>query len=108
MADRTEPHARTPKTLTVDWALYERYLAEADLTDEEKRQFLEALWSIVVSFVDLGFGVHPAQQACGQLHDKERNSPTTGPGMVHLREEFQSTRPDADAAFTKAAGGKGV
>lgn len=108
MADRTEPHASTPKTLTVDWALYEQYLAEADLTEEEKRQFLEALLSIVVSFVDLGFGVHPAQQACGQVHEEQRKTPESGADMVDLRDEFQSTRPDADAAFKKAAGGKGV
>jgi hypothetical protein len=28
---------------------------------EERRAFLETLWSIIVSFVDLGFGVHPLQ-----------------------------------------------
>ncbi len=32
----------------------------------QRRQFIEALWSIVVSFVDLGFEVGPAEMACGQ------------------------------------------
>ncbi|MCF6277208.1 MAG: hypothetical protein L3J16_00445 [Anaerolineales bacterium] len=59
-----------PPTLTIDWELYGKYLDESDLSDTEKRQFLKTLWSIVVSFVDLGFGVHPLQQvtdnACAQ------------------------------------------
>jgi len=52
-----------PSTLTIDWRLYEHHLAEADLTDQEKREFIEALWYIIVSFVDLGFGIEPVQQA---------------------------------------------
>ncbi|MBO6816406.1 MAG: hypothetical protein JJ891_16235 [Rhizobiaceae bacterium] len=49
--------------LSIDWDLYEHMLAESDLTDAEKKEFIETLWSIVVAFVDLGFGVHPVQQA---------------------------------------------
>ena len=61
---------KTPqKIVEIDWALYETYLAEADLTEDEKRQFLEALWSIVTAFVDLGYGIHPLQEVCGQLGD---------------------------------------
>lgn len=56
------PTTGSPPTLTVDWDQYGTYLEDSDLSDAEKRQFLEALWSIVVSFVDLGFGVHPVQQ----------------------------------------------
>lgn len=49
--------------LTIDYALYEQYLDDADLSEEQKREFIETLWNIIVSFVDLGFGVHPLQQA---------------------------------------------
>jgi len=56
---------KAPPTLTIDWELYGKYLDESDLSDAEKRKFLETLWSIVVSFVDLGFGVHPVQQVTG-------------------------------------------
>lgn len=59
--------------LTIDYALYEKHLDECDLTDEQKQEFLETLWSVIVGFVDLGFGVHPLQQAapnvCGQEID---------------------------------------
>jgi hypothetical protein len=49
--------------LTLDVALYEQYLAEGGLSEEQKREFLEALWTIIVGFVDLGFGIHPLQLA---------------------------------------------
>ena len=49
-------------SLTIDYDLYQHYLDDSDLTDEQKREFLDVLWSIIVSFVDLGFGVHPLQQ----------------------------------------------
>jgi hypothetical protein len=59
--------------LTIDYALYEQYLEGADLSDDQKQEFLDALWSIIVGFVDLGFGVHPLQQipsnTCGQTLD---------------------------------------
>jgi hypothetical protein len=59
--------------LTIDYALYEKHLEQSDLTDEQKQEFLDTLWSIIVGFVDLGFGVHPLQQgapaACGQEID---------------------------------------
>lgn len=59
--------------LTIDYALYEKYLEDADLSDDQKQEFLDVLWSIIVGFVDLGFGVHPLQQvgsdACGQKVD---------------------------------------
>ena len=55
--------------LKVDWELYGEYLDASDLSEAEKREFIETLWSIVVSFVDLGFGLHPTQQTCGEIID---------------------------------------
>ncbi|MDX8349447.1 hypothetical protein SLH49_15785 [Cognatiyoonia sp. IB215446] len=55
-----------PPTLTIDWDAYLPFFEDEDISEEEKRELIEALWSIVVSFVDLGFGVHSVQQACGQ------------------------------------------
>ncbi len=59
--------------LSIDWELYGTYLEDSDLSEAQKREFIETLWSIVVSFVDLGFGIHPLQQAlpdgCEQLPD---------------------------------------
>jgi len=60
--------------LTIDWDLYREYLKDCDLTDDQKREFIETLWNIMVAFVDLGFGIHPVQQVgypCEQ-HDDNR------------------------------------
>lgn len=49
--------------------LLERYgdqLAEENLSDEQAKQFLGALWSIMVAFVDLGFSVKSGDK----LHPK--------------------------------------
>ncbi|WP_375451671.1 hypothetical protein [uncultured Devosia sp.] len=80
--------------VTLDVALYERYLTESDMTDEQKREFLEMLWTIIVGFVDLGFGVDPVQQAieaegCGQ---NVENSGSHNAGLVSS--ERQLTPPD--------------
>lgn len=56
-------------TLTVDWETYGKMLEDSDLTEDQKREFIETLWSIVVNFVDLGFGIHPLQQASEQELD---------------------------------------
>ena len=55
--------------LEIDIDKYQSYLDGSDLTPAQKEDFLRALWSVVVAFVDLGFGVHPVQQACGQVEN---------------------------------------
>ena len=63
--------------LKIDWHLYEEYLVDADIPDDQKKALIEALWSIMVSFVDLGFGLAPEQQA---LADRvQTNSDVTAP-----------------------------
>lgn len=62
--DKTSGSAPPSKpALTLDVAMYERYLEDSDLTDAQRREFLGGLWQIIVCFVELGFGVHPLQQA---------------------------------------------
>lgn len=52
--------------VTVDVEMYQAWLDGSDLSLAQKEEFLQALWSIVVTFVELGFGVHPLQGVCGQ------------------------------------------
>ena len=86
----TQPTGNLPAkpVLTIDYALYEQYLEGADLSDAQKQEFLDALWSIIVGFVDLGFGVHPLQQipsdACGQRLDL---TPLLSPDVVSSKPE---------------------
>ena len=65
-------HAPPKPTLTVDVEKYQSFLDGADMTEAQKEVFLQSLWSIIVSFVDLGFGVHPLQEVCGE--DAESDS----------------------------------
>ena len=62
-------------TLTVDVARYQAYLDGSDLTPEQKEEVLQAVWSIVMTFVELGYGVHPLQEACGKDDEAESPSP---------------------------------
>lgn len=47
-------------TLSLDLALYETYFADSTLIETQKTELLQALWSIIVGFVDLGFTVEAA------------------------------------------------
>lgn len=64
LTDRFGDSAR--RTVTVDIEKYQKYLDDSGLSAEQKEEFLLALWSVVVSFVELGFGVHPLQEVCGK------------------------------------------
>ena len=57
----TSPSKR--KALTLDVNYYQSFLDDTDIPEDKKRELIETLWSIVVSFVDMGFGVHPVQLA---------------------------------------------
>lgn len=52
----------------VDVEKYKALLDDETLSEAEKEAFLQALWSIVVAFVDLGFGVHPLQEVIEDGH----------------------------------------
>ena len=72
MTDKSPPPKQNEKlwpTLTIDYEFYEKMLEQSDASDEEKRAFIETWWNLIVNFVDLGFGVHPLQQACEQPMD---------------------------------------
>lgn len=78
----TDDTRRKPPTLRIDWDLYGAYLAESDLSDAEKRDFIETLWKIAVSFVDLGFGLHPTQLATDKSCEQKSGSPAEMSGTV--------------------------
>ncbi|MEM6974373.1 MAG: hypothetical protein AAF577_16385 [Pseudomonadota bacterium] len=63
------------KKLEVDVDLYQEMLDYPSLTDVQKEQIIVALWEIIIAFVDLSFGVHPVQQACGKDKKMAADSP---------------------------------
>lgn len=68
--------------LTVDVERYQALLDAPGLSDEQKEEFLQALWSIIVSFVELGFGVHPLQEICGQDDQDGTHEPAASRDLV--------------------------
>jgi len=60
------------------------FVESFDLSDEEKREYLETVWSIIADFVDLGFGIHPIQQACGKLTENFSKTALTAPDGLYL------------------------
>ncbi len=71
---RQEGGAPHPLVLSIDCAKYEHYLEDSNLTEGQKQEFLQALWNIIVNFVDLGFGVHPVQRAIAASCGKEQET----------------------------------
>lgn len=57
-------------TVKVDVERYADLLDDPSLDADKKEEIIHALWTIIVTFVELGFGVSPTQQACGKLEKK--------------------------------------
>lgn len=51
------------KTLFLDIEKYQDMLDDNDMSETQKHEFLKTMWNLIVTFVDMGYGVHPAQQA---------------------------------------------
>ncbi|MVA98009.1 hypothetical protein GN330_12215 [Nitratireductor sp. CAU 1489] len=105
--DIDEDAACPPRPLgpiEVDWRLFEHHLADSDLSEDQKREFIEALWYIIITFVDLGFGIEPVQQAMrlAAASSNEEDAATqkeSGPGAA-----FGKTGGDREAGHNQQAG----
>lgn len=75
----------TPPSLTIDWDAYLPYLEDEDIPDDQKRELIATLWNIMTAFADLGFGIHPVQQACGELEESS---------VLYLPDMLSSNKPD--------------
>ena len=80
-----ESYSRPP-ALMIDWELYGRYLADSDLPDAEKRLLIETLWSIIVSFVDLGFRLGPIKNSCGQAAAPDSEATAAGRPVLDCKD----------------------
>lgn len=76
--------------LEIDYDLYAEMLKDSDMTDAQKREFLGALWQVIINFVDLGFGVHPLQS----VHKgDEKVSKELEDAIADMVSSSQSTQP---------------
>lgn len=81
-------------SLTLDYDLFDHYLADADLTEDQKREFITVMWNLVVEMMSLGVEVHPVQQAqaaCGKLSENRTNPPNCDAEMVQSKGQFIET-----------------
>jgi len=58
-----------PMAIRFDWRDWEHFFDNSDYPKELKQEFIETLWSIVLNFVDLGYGLNPTQEICGEVID---------------------------------------
>lgn len=54
--------------LALDADAYRQYVEDFDLSEDQENELLQAIWTIIVQFVDLGFGIESVQQV---LEDKK-------------------------------------
>lgn len=91
------------KRIEFDYDKYADFLADADLSEAQKLELLQAIWNIMSEFVMLGFGIHPIQQACGKVDFEDTTSPKSrsillGSEHKHLIAEFDDVAAHSDEA----------
>jgi len=101
----TKPHQRA---VHFDVEKYRPFLEDENISEEDKAELLQAVWNIVLSFVKLGYGVHPVQQAkqarrvdetaCGQFGRNPSQTP------LNLPFELYSKDQSLIAAFAPSSG----
>jgi hypothetical protein len=105
MSDQETTHnaGEAPPHLTLDYALYESLLDDSDLSEEQKRELIETLWNIVISFVDLGFGFNPVQLICEQNRDIAEN---LAENLLSSKSDNQNNTQQDHALETRSSGQK--
>lgn len=68
-----------PLLVQIDYEKHLHHLEQSNASDEEKLFYIRMLADILIGFVDLGFGVHPVQQAQNIGGKEEEISPETPP-----------------------------
>ncbi len=85
----------SPNTFTQSNPLaeFQPYLDDVDIPDDQKRAFLELIWSIMVEFVALGFGADATSHAiAAHLADALAEAPTRA-SQDELTDAFAATQP---------------
>ncbi|MGC1495436.1 MAG: hypothetical protein WA790_06480 [Sulfitobacter sp.] len=72
----------TRRALTLDVEKYQSMLDAPDMDEAQKTELLNAMWLLVVSFVDLGFDVRPAN-SCGQEPSFDLTAPPNGSDVIN-------------------------
>lgn len=72
-------HERGPPTealaLQFDAQEFAHLLANTDLTEDQKIEYIQIVWHIMCAFVDLGWGVHSIHLALPELAEISSDAP---------------------------------
>ncbi len=70
---------------------------DPSVPEDKKVEVIESLWAIAVACVDLGLGLHPLQQACGQFELYSEVPNMLSPDVVNYehtaKDEFEAVNP---------------
>lgn len=78
------------RALTLDAEKYQRMLDAPETTDIQRGEMIDALWSIITAFVDLGFDIHPAENPCGQAKNCDAPPPVLPANVLEWDEDLTS------------------
>lgn len=56
----------TSRAIVFNWMDWLPYFEDSDASLEQKREWIETLWSIVMGFVDLGYDLKSTADICGE------------------------------------------
>ena len=59
----TNTKDQTPLSLSIDWEKYLGQLGDWNIPDDQKTEFIATLWGLLLNFAELGYEIHPAQDA---------------------------------------------
>lgn len=65
--DQQKPDMTHDLALSFDWQDYQDFFDGKEVSEDDQRAFIEALWKIVIAFVDLGFDANPVEILCAQM-----------------------------------------
>ena len=87
---KTKFDATADRIIKVDVERYQSYLDGTNMTPAQKEEFLQAMWLVMVSFVELGFEVHTVQEVCG------KDAGSTTQRDIGAFDALQSNHPNDD------------
>jgi len=88
--------------LPLDVEKYRAQMKESDLSEEQQVEFLQALWSIMKAFVEIGFNANSIQNFMPELAP---NPSETGADRVKLEDRKYKQRFEKAALGSAAEGG---
>jgi len=93
--DKQKPDTATLsyKVLTLDMKKYLGQLKDWDISEVQKRELIEMLWTMLRPFAELGFEIHPAQLAQNARKDSTGKSAITKPLPTVKADYVLSSKP---------------